>query len=103
MPGKAIDESQGGVVVPKVSKAGGSPKKFGLKDALDNLRNIAAEERRQQSKQVDKLLAVLVKGLGVDMSSSEDKAAELPKCVRNKWAAKASAPAPKLKAQRNKW
>ena len=70
--------------MPKVSKAGGSSKKFGLKDALDNLGNIAAEGRRQQRKQVDKLLAILAKGLGVDMSSSEDEAVELPKCGRNK-------------------
>ena len=89
--------------MPKVSKAGGSSKKFGLKDALDNLGNIAAEERRQQNKQVDKLLAVLAKGLGMDMSSSEDEAAELPKRGRNKRVAKSSAPAPKLKAQCNKW
>ena len=103
MPGKAAVESQGAVVVPKVSKLGGSSKKFSLKDALDNLVNIAAEERRQQSKQIDKLLAVLAKGLGMDMSSSEDKAAELRKCGRNKRAAKVSAPTPKLKAQCNKW
>ena len=53
LPGKAIVESHGRVVVPKVSKAGGSSKKFGLKDALDNLGNIAAEGRRQKIKQVD--------------------------------------------------
>ena len=87
--------------MPKVSKAGGSSKKFGLKDALDNLGNIAAEGRRQQSKQIDKLPDVLAKGLGVDMLSFKGEAAELPKCGRNKRAAKASAPTPKLNVQRN--
>ena len=89
--------------MPKVSKAGGSSKKFGLKDALDNLGSIAAEGRRQQSKQVDKLLAVLAKGLGLDILSFENKAAELPKCGRNKRTGKASAPTLILKAQHNKW
>ena len=102
LPGKAVVESHGGVVVPKVSKVGGSSKKFGLKDALYNLRNIAVEKRRHHNKLIEKLLAVLAKGLGMDMLSSKDKAAELPKRSRNKRAAKASAPAPKLKSQRNK-
>ena len=87
----------------KVSKVGGLSKNFGLKDVLDNLRNIAAEGRRQQSKQVDKLLAVLAKGLGVDILSSDDEAVELPKPFCNKRSAKASAPTPKVKAQHNKW
>ena len=72
MPGKYIVESNGGVVVPKVSKAGGSSKKFGLKNGFNNLGNIAAEGGRHQSKQVNKALAVLAKGLGVDMLSSKD-------------------------------
>ena len=59
LPGKAIVEADGGLVVPKVSKSGGSSKKLGLKDALDNLGNIAVEQRMQQSKQVDRLFAVL--------------------------------------------
>ena len=65
LTGKAVVESHGRMVVPKVSKAGRSAKNFSLKDALDNLENIVAEGRRQKSNQLINSLMFWPKALAL--------------------------------------